>query len=120
MISDLQLFQVYGAMARYAAEAQSVSATNIARANEPGYKAKEIESFDAYLARVSASGAPDPMAQGFRITNASNPMAPNGNTVSLEQEVFNSAEAMGQHSLAISVYTKSMDLLRTAIGRRGG
>ena|SRR3990167_4295646 len=119
MISDLQLFQVYGAMARYAAEAQSVSATNIARANEPGYKAKEIEPFEAYLARVSANGAPDPMAEEFRVSTAHNPMSPNGNTVSLEQEVFNSAEAMGQHSLAISVYTKSMDLLRTAIGRRG-
>lgn len=119
MISDLSLFQVYGAMARYAAEAQSVSATNIARANEPGYKAKEIESFDSYLARASASASPDPMSEGFRIHNSDNPMAPNGNNVSLEQEVFNSAEAMGQHSLAISVYTKSMDLLRTAIGRRG-
>lgn len=119
MISDLSLFQVYGAMARYAAEAQSVSATNIARANEPGYKAKEIESFDAYLARVSSSAGSDPMSQGFRVTEANNPMAPNGNSVSLEQEIFNSAEAMGQHSLAISVYTKSLDLLRTAIGRRG-
>jgi flagellar basal-body rod protein FlgB len=119
MISDLQLFQVYGAMARYAAEAQSVSATNIARANEPGYKAKEIESFDAYLARVSSSAAPDPMSEGFRVTDSKGPMAPNGNSVSLETEIFKSAEAMGQHSLAISVYTKSMDLLRSAIGRRG-
>ena len=119
MISDLQVFQVYGAMARYAAEAQSVSATNIARANEPGYKAKEIEPFDAYLARVSASGAADPLAQGFRVTESKNPMSPNGNSVSLEQEIFKSAEAMGQHSLAISVYSKSMDLLRSAIGRRG-
>jgi flagellar basal-body rod protein FlgB len=117
MISDLSLFQVYGAMARYAAEAQSVSATNIARANEPGYKAKQIESFDAYLARVS--GGADPATEGFRVTDSHNPMAPNGNNVSLEQEVFNSAEAMGQHSMALSVYTKSMDLLRTAIGRRG-
>jgi len=119
MISNLQLFQVYGAMARYAAEAQSVSATNIARANEPGYKATEIEPFEAYLARVSSSGAPDPASVPFRISASDNPMSPNGNNVSLEQEVFNSAEAMGQHSLAISVYTKSMDLLRTAIGRRG-
>lgn len=119
MISDLSLFQVYGAMARYAAEAQSVSASNIARANEPGYKAQQIETFDAYLARVSNGGSSDPLSEGFRVFNSDNPMAPNGNNVSLEQEVFNSAEAMGQHSLAISVYTKSMDLLRTAIGRRG-
>lgn len=119
MISDVQLFKVYGAMARYAAEAQSVSATNIARANEPGYKAKEIESFDAFLARVSDNAAADPMTASFRLTESRGPMSPNGNNVSLEQEVFNSAEAMGQHSLALSVYTKSMDLLRTAIGRRG-
>jgi flagellar basal-body rod protein FlgB len=118
MISDVQLFQVYGAMARYAAEAQSVSATNIARANEPGYKAKEIESFDAFLARVSNSAVTDPMTASFRVTESQGPMSPNGNSVSLEQEIFNSAEAMGQHSLALSVYTKSMDLLRTAIGRR--
>jgi flagellar basal-body rod protein FlgB len=119
MISDVQLFKVYGAMARYAAEAQSVSATNIARANEPGYKAKEIETFDAFLARVSSNPAADPMTATFQITESRGPMSPNGNNVSLEQEVFNSAEAMSQHSLALSVYTKSMDLLRTAIGRRG-
>ena len=119
MISDVQLFKVYGAMARYAAEAQNVSATNIARANEPGYKAKEMESFDAFLARVSDNAAADPMTASFRLTESRGPMSPNGNNVSLEQEVFNSAEAMGQHSLALSVYTKSMDLLRTAIGRRG-
>lgn len=118
MISDLSLFKVYGAMAQYAAEAQSVSATNIARANEPGFKAKEIEPFEAYLARLQNSASTDPLAQGFRITESSSPTAPNGNSVSLEQEIFKSAEAMGQHSLAISVYTKSMDLLRTAIGRR--
>ena len=119
MISDVQLFKVYGAMARYAAEAQNVSATNIALANEPGYKAKEIESFDAFLARVSYNAAADPMTASFRLTESRGPMSPNGNNVSLEQEVFNSAEAMGQHSLALSVYTKSMYLLRTAIGRRG-
>jgi flagellar basal-body rod protein FlgB len=30
------LFEIYGAMARYAAESQKVSAANIAHANEPG------------------------------------------------------------------------------------
>ncbi len=118
MFSDLSLFKIYGAMAQYAAEAQSVSATNIARANEPGFKAQQIEPFEAYLARLNASAAPDQMSQGFRVFDADTPMSPNGNSVSLEQEIFNSAEAMGQHSLALSVYTKSMDLLRTAIGRR--
>lgn len=53
MISDLNLLKIYGAMARHAAESQSVSAANIARANEPGFKASEMESFEAYLARAA-------------------------------------------------------------------
>jgi flagellar basal-body rod protein FlgB len=118
MISDLNLLQIYGAMARHAAEAQSVSAANIARVNEPGYKASEIESFQAFLARAALSGAQDPMETSFRTRLADTPSSPNGNTVSLEQEIFNSAEALGQHNLALTVYSKSLDLLRTALGKR--
>ena len=44
--------------------------------------------------------------------------APNGNTVSIEQEVFKSAEATGQHNMALGVYTKSLELMKLAIGRR--
>jgi flagellar basal-body rod protein FlgB len=116
MLSDLPLFQVYGAMARHAADTQRVSAANIAHANEAGYKAKALESFQDFMARqhqgVSTAG-------GFRVSDADTPAAPNGNTVSLEQEALRSAEAMGQHSLALTVYAKSVDLMRTAIGRRG-
>lgn len=118
MISDLNLLKIYGAMARHAAESQSVSAANIARANEPGFKASEMESFEAYLARAAQSTPADPLATAFRTRFADLPAAPNGNTVSLEQEIFNSAEAMGQHNLALTVYSKSLDLLRTALGKR--
>jgi flagellar basal-body rod protein FlgB len=119
MISDLSLFQIYGAMARHAAEAQSVSAANIARANESGYKAVEIESFESYLSRAAGAGSgADPFATSFQTHLADLPASPNGNTVSLEQEIFNSAEALGQHNLALTVYSKSIDLLRTALGKR--
>lgn len=120
MISDLNLLKIYGAMARHAAEAQSVSAANISRANEPGYKAQEIESFEAYLARVSQTRAADPFGASFQTSLSATPAAPNGNTVSLEREIFNSAEAAGQHNLALTVYSKSIDLLRTALGKRTG
>ena len=119
MISDLQLFQIYGAMARHAAESQKVSATNIARADEPGYKASRVESFDAYLARMAVSGGGDSLSEPFRTLASDAPSNPNGNNVSLEQEIFSSAEAMGQHNMALTVYSKSLDMLRTALGRRG-
>ncbi|MFN7054789.1 FlgB family protein [Hyphomonas sp.] len=118
MISDLQLFQIYGAMARHAAENQKVSAANIARADEPGYKASRVESFDAYLARIAVSGGDGANSATFRTMMSDAPSNPNGNNVSLEQEIFTSAEAMGQHNMALTVYSKSLDMLRTALGRR--
>lgn len=119
MISDLPLFQVYGAMARHAAETQKVSATNIARAAEPGYKAVDIEPFGDFLARTQQASTAEGGGSSFRTMLADNPQSPNGNTVSLEQEVFRSAEAMNQHDMALTVYTKTLELMRTAIGRRG-
>lgn len=117
MISNLQIFQVYGAMARHAAESQKVSATNIAHADAPGYKASEIESFEAFLARTLQPGGAGGFETGFKVAQSAAPADPNGNTVSLEREIFNSADAMGQHNLVLTVYTKSVDLMRTALGK---
>ncbi|WP_225907845.1 FlgB family protein [Hyphomonas sediminis] len=117
MISDLQLFQIYGAMARHAAESQKVSATNIANADVPGFKADEIESFEDFLSRTMQSAGAEGLGSGFKTHTSGAPSDPNGNNVSLEQEVFNSAEALGQHNMALTVYSKSIDLLRTALGK---
>ncbi|MEE9381206.1 MAG: flagellar biosynthesis protein FlgB [Hyphomonadaceae bacterium] len=117
MITNLPLFQVYGAMARHSAEGLKVSATNIANADQPGYKAAKVESFEAFLSRTTAQ--PRGLSTPFQILTADTPASPNGNSVSLEYEMFASSDALGQHNLALSVYSKSLDLLRTAIGKRG-
>lgn len=118
MSSGFTLLQIYGAMARHAAEAQRVSATNVARANEPGYKAMEVESFQDFMARVNSGTATQGLNSSFRVAESNTPISPNGNSVSLEAEAFKSAEAMGQHTLALTVYGKSLDLLRSALGKR--
>lgn len=117
MISQLPLFEIYGAMARYAAESQKVSATNIAHANDPGYKAMQLESFETYLSRAANGASANGLSSPFRMEEANLPMSPNGNTVSVEMELFNSAEAASQHSQALTVYSKSLELLRTALGK---
>ena len=117
MISQLPLFEIYGAMARYAAEAQKVSATNIAHADEPGYKAKQLESFETYLARTANSAAHTGLNSSFKVVESDAPLSPNGNSVSIEMEMFRSAEAAGQHEQAMTVYSKSLELLRTALGK---
>ena len=118
MIKDLPVFQIYAAMARHAAESQRVSTENIARASEPGYKAKQIESFTEFMQRAQPTNEGVSLPATFKKAETGSPASPNGNTVNLETEIFKSAEAGAQHELAMSVYTKSIDLLRTAIGRR--
>jgi flagellar basal-body rod protein FlgB len=118
MISQLPLFEIYGAMARYAAESQKVSATNIAHADEPGYKAKQLESFDAYLKRAAGSAAAHTgLNTSFKVVEANTPESPSGNSVSVEMELFKSAEAASQHDQALTVYSKSLQLMRTALGK---
>lgn len=118
MFSNMDVFKIYSAMARHAAQSQQVSATNISRADDPGYKATEVESFQAYLQRTATTPTDGALPTDFRVTQTSMPAAPNGNSVSIEQELFKSAEAMGEHEMALTVYTKSLDLLRSAMGRR--
>jgi flagellar basal-body rod protein FlgB len=119
MISDVSLLQVYGAMARHAAETQKVSATNIAHANEPGFKALDVEPFADFLGRYQQERGTAASAATVRTSISNTPQAPNGNTVNLEREVFRSSEAMVQHDMALTVYSKTLELMRTAIGRRG-
>lgn len=43
--------------------------------------------------------------------------SPNGNSVSLEDQMVRGAGAQANHELALGVFRKSMDLIRMAIGR---
>jgi len=118
MLSDMSLFQVYGAMARHAAETQRTSAENLSRANEPGYKAVEIESFADFMKRNGPQAEKIDFNQPFKQMQSLSAASPNGNTVSVEEQVLKSAEAVGKHNMAMTVYSKSMDIMKLALGRR--
>ena len=78
MISELPLFQLFGAMARYAAESQQVSATNIAHANEPGYKAQQLESFEDFLTRAAHGSQTEGLDGTFKGLRAFRPTGAQG------------------------------------------
>jgi flagellar basal-body rod protein FlgB len=44
--------------------------------------------------------------------------SPNGNSVSLEQEMLNSVEIQREHNRALAIYKHSLDVLRVTIGRK--
>ncbi|MEM6410067.1 MAG: flagellar biosynthesis protein FlgB [Pseudomonadota bacterium] len=115
MLTDLNIFKIYGAMARHATESQRITSINVSRSSEPGYRSLEVESFSEFFERAQKAGD---LNQTFRVTEAKTPIAPNGNSVSLEKEIFASAEASAQHDMAMAVYGKTLDLMRAAMGRR--
>lgn len=130
MFTNLKILNDATAMARHAASRQSVVSANIANANTPGYKAKDIKSFKDVV-----SQGPQPTI-GMKATRPQHvqtvhetsfvqaeedPSAlegPDGNTVSVEQQMLKSIDAERQHSRAVTIYQTSLGILRASIGNR--
>lgn len=118
MLGDLKLLQMASAMARHAAARHEVLARNVANADTPGYRAKDVEPFGDAFARFSGAngqGAADWRVVEARVAGA---LSPNGNSVSLEDQMMKAVETQQTHEAATAIYKKSLDLVRTALGRR--
>ena len=114
-------------MAAHAVERHSMIARNIAHADTPGYRTQDLRSFVESYREVSSSGLR--ATRGNHAFGAhrsldltpeivrDTPVAPNGNSVSLEHEMVRMAENRHQHELALSVYRSSMNIIRTSLGR---
>lgn len=126
MFDNTDMMRMAKAMTRHAGARQLAVARNVANADTPGYRAHDAAPFDP--SRESGGLAlratrPGHVAQGgaprVRLVDAGGEAAPNGNTVSLEDELVRGAEVKRQHDLALSVYQSGLRLMRTAAGRRG-
>lgn len=125
MTKTIGMLDMAGALARHASARQESISRNIANADTPGYKSRDISPFAqaldglpelkaTRLGHVHAAGAGNPVA----IVAEHQSLSPNGNGVSLEAEMMKSAETRHQHDLAMSVYKSSLDIMRSVIGRR--
>jgi flagellar basal-body rod protein FlgB len=110
---------------------QKLLAENVSNADTPGFQPKDlkvptfapngtptggalgIERTDPnHIVGASARTGEDPRhARRFEIT-------PSGNAVSLEDEMLKVAQNQSDYQLAASLYQKSLQMLRTAVGRR--
>ena len=117
------LMRLAAQTARHAAARQAVIAANVANADTPGFRARDLDPFRpagdvAALRRTHArhlAGAPPAPRAHIR---ADAPTDPNGNSVSLEAEILRSEETGRIHDRALAVYGASLDLLRASLGRR--
>ncbi len=126
MFQSLDLFQTAGAMAKHAGARQAVVAQNVAHADTPGYRAQNIAPFQDVFERstsfnmrgareghiASATGA-----SRLQIELSSSEPAPNGNSVSIEEEMQNAVAISREHSRALAIYQHTLTVLRTTIGR---
>jgi len=124
MIQNMTVFQLASSLTRHASDRQAIVAENIANADTPGFKARDLVPFEDSFAAQSALGM-----RGNRpshITNRNETVftspfgveSPNGNTVSLEAEMMRSSDIRRQHDMAIGIYQKSLQIMRTSMGRK--
>lgn len=118
------------AMTGHAVARQQVLARNVANADTPGYRAQDLAGFaemvgpsgGAASAPMRATRAGHNLGMGWgmvaRQVDAGGEASPNGNTVSLEGEMFRQADIGREHRLALTVYEAGLRLTRGALGRK--
>lgn len=127
MFQDLNIFHTATAMAKHAGLRQSVIAQNIANADTPGFRAKDVAPFEAVFT-ASSTGAQRTTRSGhirqsdtsahasvLKFTDAE--PSPNGNSVSLEEEMLKSVSVSKDHNKALAIYRHGMTVIRTVLGR---
>lgn len=124
MLGELKLLTMASALARHSAARHEVLAENIANADTAGYRAKDVEPFEQTFARAAGGaanvGAPlDLESLNWRLSEIHAPGAesPNGNTVSLEDQMMRTIEAQQDHQAATAIYKKTIDILRLSLGK---
>lgn len=124
MFEMLDLTRMANAMATRAGERMGVIAQNVANADTPGFKAMDLPSFaETYAENGSAMrstraghfGAFDQGEPAARRDKAAG--APNGNSVSLEQEMVKSAGVRQDHDMALAIYRSTSELIRASLGK---
>ena len=124
MIEDVNILKLASAMARHAAARHNVLSENIANADTVDYKAKDIEPFaEAYArtykhAAMSGDGGLSKTPE-WRFETVTTPgvASPNGNTVSIEDQMMRSIEAQQDHQAATAIYRKAIGIMRMTLGR---
>lgn len=113
---------------RWAAERQKVVAENIANADTPRYRARDLVPFSSFLtdsspvqparthpAHLSGSGGSATFPVDSRPSTWGGSIS--GNNVVLEEQMVKAAETKGEHELAATLYQKSMNLMSAALRR---
>ncbi|HTQ33255.1 MAG TPA: flagellar basal body rod protein FlgB [Stellaceae bacterium] len=133
-ITDIPILSMLRTRLQWAQERQRVLAENVANADTPGYRGHDLAplKFEAptemaappvanvsltrtasgHIAGIGESGSQ------FRSDNKGPyEVRPTGNTVNLEQEMMKVAANQMDYQAATALYTRSLSLIKTALGK---
>lgn len=131
------LFATLGQSMKYLGERQRVIAQNIAHGDTPGYKARELEP-PSFANMVDADAGPVRVVRpvvrpsermstlgtgrgdaGTVIDTDISETKPDGNTVTLEDQLLKMGQVQADFAALTNLYRKHMGLMKAALGRGG-
>jgi flagellar basal-body rod protein FlgB len=129
--TDSGILSIMSQKMSYLGQKQAVLAQNVANADTPGYKAKELVAFETFEQALSKTQAgtmkvtsdkhilPAAMSGVNAGTKKmrSFETVPTGNSVDLEQQMMETSATAVEYQADTSIYQKFMTMLRVAIGK---
>jgi flagellar basal-body rod protein FlgB len=129
-ISSIPLFAMLRTRMQWHQERQRVLSENVANADTPGFRARDLvplkldqmtpRATTVGLVRTDASHqiGSGSTTSGFEsVRNSALEIRPTGNAVSLEDEMIKVAANQMDYQAATALYTRSLGLIKTALGR---
>lgn len=135
-IQNIGLFKAIGAKIDYLDARQKVIAQNVANADTPGYRPSDLTPIDfgqvlknldgsKMTVRMDATNPLHMPAPGVVESAHSGEqkktyeVAPAENSVILEEQMLKATQNQVDFNLAINLYQKNLNMIRTALGRNG-
>jgi len=131
-INKMPLFEALSQKMKWHQSRQTLLAENVANAETPGYRGRDLKqfSFGDHLGRIEMSNVTTSSTsqQHFSVQGqgagqfgasraASFEVTPEGNEVTLEDEMMKVTTNQMEYQTATTLYTRSLKLIRTALGR---
>ena len=133
-INDLPALSILRTKMQWHQERQRVLAENVSNSNSPNFRPRDLvePKFEAQTGNVSGTSTALPIARtstGHMAANGAEPTfdqnrrvgfqtRPAGNAVNLEDEMLKVSANQMDYAAATSLYSRSLGLLKTAIGKR--
>ncbi len=134
MLEGINLFRLAGGRMQYLAERQTVIARNIANADTAGYVSRDLVPFDSAMAGGATTGTATGLSMartcadhlGGTTTAATNMVStttagysekPDGNGVSIEEQMIKAADNTNAFALVSAAYAKSIAIMKMSIDK---